>query len=293
MNILKAIGRSCCLFLALSHLFGGVVMPLWAAKNPGVAIENGKSVEDIKRALIRIQTTCEYQFELTGFAFEPRTVTLTFTGLSNGVIVAHKEKSDFALTARHGVLCDETKKDFVKKVMIDPVLKDVLAKQGVDLNSVFYVSGKRIGLSFFYEDQRYTRIKVVKSLRRGDDIDVAAEKSVVEIEFPEGVLHEHLPILDDESTYGILTPVVVWGYHFSKGQWGVQAFPALILEKDTDKGVLIISGRLLPGFSGSPLLFFFNGTYYVLGVVVSVDLERNLTFIVRIQPSFLESVLEK
>jgi len=78
--------------------------------------------------------------------------------------------------------------------------------------------------------------------------------------------HPRLPTLTKNGIYGAGSEVIISGFRPFNRDWEPYLKKALIAKLNSE--VIHLSEDIYKGMSGSPLLFYFDGKYYAIGVIV-------------------------
>lgn len=207
----------------------------------------GDAIRLVDLASVQILTQCDYVMTLKDA--KAGQVKKTTKSFGNGSFIEHPElsaKLHLVLTAMHVVDCSRELNDrfFDEKFNISQVAsfeinKSILVKHGVSV----YVA--TISKQDFNSDP---------------DLDLA----ILDVLIPSGT-HGHNPVLTDDGAYDLRDEVIVRG--FMPG--GLLRLKVAHIENVLeDKVLLQLNTPGYSGLSGSPVLLYKNGRYYVIGIFV-------------------------
>lgn len=248
----------------------------WLNANYVNATPLGDAIREVDRASVQILTQCEYIMKLKDMDAEPVKKTLNFFG--NGSFIEHPElaeNSHFAITAMHVVACPQelNKRFFDDKFTIEQVASfeikiKILVKHGVSI---------------------YTAVISKQDFNKDPDLDLA----ILDVLIPSGA-HGRNPVLTDDNAYDIGDTVIVRG--FMPG--GLLRLKVAHIEDILgDKLLLQLNTPGYSGLSGSPVLLYKNGRYYVIGILVlkyQTETEGviDVSFAIRLKKEYFEKSIK-
>ncbi|MDO8523392.1 MAG: hypothetical protein Q7S12_03885 [bacterium] len=232
----------------------------------------GDAIREVDRASVQITTQCDYIMKLKNANSAPIKKSLKFFG--NGSFIEHPElpeKLHFVITAVHVVVCPQelNKRLFDDKFTIEQVAS-------FEINTGLFV---KHGASV------YPATVSQQGFNKDSDLDLA----ILDVLMPSGA-HGHNSVLTDEGAYDIKDEVIVRG--FMPG--GLLRLKVTHIEDILgDKLLLQLNTPGYSGLSGSPVLWYKDGRYYVIGVLVlkyQTDSEGviDVSFATRLKKEYFE-----
>ena len=221
----------------------------WLKTELSQATVIGDAVREIDKASVLITTKCEYIFKLkeAGSA----TVTKRAVFMGNGFFIEHQSAPHLVATARHVVSCQQTPPDrfFDDKFKLEQAAS-------------FKVN---VFVSINYKGTNFPATVTLRDFNDNPEIDLV----FMEVILPQGFAHGHNPVLTDAGSYDIGTEVIVRGFMPAGGGAWLMRLKVTKLENIAEKALLLqLNTPAYSGMSGSPILLWKDGRYFVIGILI-------------------------
>lgn len=257
---------------------------------------NSIVVDEVGKSDLRIFVVCEYKLVLK--TPKDKEVKIFITMMGNGWFAGeHNDSEDFVVSASHLFSCNST----VGELSAKGVLGDIDRSNNDDLSVENIVAMKNSKINnisaYIYDGTPISDIQILfntSQLKTLNDPD----KSLLMVSIPKGVVHTHLPLMEDkifdevfykESVIG--KEVVARGFLLYGGGWFLRYRNALI--EWIRPEIFQINELLDNGLSGGPVVSLHNGKWYAIGVISHGPMQQtmrnfDMSWITIVKKSFLE-----
>ena len=211
------------------------------------ATPEGDEIRLIDKARFGVLSVCAFTIYSTNPNVAP--VKKYAQSFGNGLFIEHPNSPHLAVSAGHVVDCGAELPDFF---FDNNFKKEDVSTYAVNSHAIYaLLQGRRFS---------------ARILAKGNNGLGKADIAILKVILPEGTDHYHIPILENTKLYDLGSEVAVRGYMPSIRS---HRFKKAVIENIFEDDELIqINTSGYSGMSGSPVLFWRDGKYYLIGIFV-------------------------
>ena len=173
----------------------------------------------------------------------------------------------------------------------------------MSIDNIVALKEGRVGsiLAFTFDGASVSKISIV-FITPAPKILSDPDRALLTVTVPEDVIHNHIDLMDDKIFDGVFyksgigKEVIARGFLLYNGGWFLRYRNALIEWLRAD--IFQVNEILDNGLSGSPVVYFYEGKMYAIGVVSHGPIQQSartfdMSWITILKKSFLDSKEKK